>query len=75
MVARLVIAEDGYILLEGQGDEWRELAVLRAGSTALLPSTHPIDERAFEAGIEAAEDWLMPHAPPIGLWTESLPGR
>lgn len=63
MSARLVIADSAYTLLEGGEDQWREIATLRTGWTVLLPSSRPIDERALEAGIEAAEDWLMPHAP------------
>lgn len=60
---RLVIADSSYILLDAQEGRWREVATLPTGSKALLPSSGPLDERALEEGIEAAEDWLMPHAP------------
>ena len=62
MAARLVIAESAYALLENHDGARAELASLPRGASALLDPTRPIGERQWEAAIEIAEDWLMPHA-------------
>ena len=60
--ARLLIADRAYTLQAAQGAAWAEVAALPGGARSLLPDTRAVDERGLEAAIEAAEDWLMPHA-------------
>ena len=62
MQARLAIDDSGYRLARDAGTGWIELAVLPGGPVALLRGSGSMDERALEAAIEHAEDWLMPHA-------------
>ena len=61
MTVRLLIAGDSYTLAESRDDGARLIALLPRGAEALLGSAHPVDEARLEAGIEIAEDWLMPH--------------
>lgn len=60
MLTRLVIDASSYRLSRRVGQDWIELAVLAGGANALLKPGRPIDQRALEAAIDHAEDWLMP---------------
>jgi hypothetical protein len=60
MPSRLLITEDSYSLLQEDEGTWRQLAVLAGGARTLMPGR--VDEASLEAAIQAAEDWLMPHA-------------
>jgi hypothetical protein len=63
MTARLIIAENTYVLQQRARDaSWDELAVLAGGASALLPTMHAVDEPGLEMAIELAENWLIPHA-------------
>lgn len=62
MVARLAIGADAYVLSQQRGAQWVELAALQGGAAALLRPERDPDQGALELAIEAAENWLMPHA-------------
>lgn len=63
MPARLIVSDVGYVLQSLQGGSWADVAELPGGAAAIVPSGRAVDERALEAAIERAEDWLMLHAP------------
>lgn len=63
MAVRLLITETDYALQEWRDESWSSLSTLQKGARALLDPQRPLDERQLEFAIQAAEDWLMPHAP------------
>lgn len=76
--ARLRINASAYELLQAQEGGWTQLAVLPRGASALLDTGHCVTEAGLEQAIQAAEDWLMPHAQRLrGEWleVEDLAGR
>ena len=78
MTARLRITGPAYELLQAQEGGWTQLAVLPRGAGALLDTGHSVTEAGLEQAIQAAEDWLMPHAQRLrGEWleVEDLAGR
>lgn len=61
MTARLVIAQNLYVLQHAGDVSWADLAVLPGGASALLSTMRPVDEAGLELAIEVAENWLMPN--------------
>ena len=71
VTARLRITGPAYELLQAQEGGWTQLAVLPRGAGALLDTGHCVTEAGLEQAIQAAEDWLMPHAQRLRGWRSS----
>jgi hypothetical protein len=59
---RLVLADSEYLLRFPGGRGQMESTSFPGGAASLMPGEVPVGEASLERAIEAAEDWLMPHA-------------